>query len=64
MDKATGLVLHVAGLAETVNAWKPYCSESNYDGSNPSIGIYIFLFWIYFILTNAQLKLCSNTSII
>jgi hypothetical protein len=42
MDEATGLFLHVVGLAETVNAWQLYCSELNYIGSSPNIGIYVF----------------------
>ena len=39
-DRSTGLFLHVAGVAESGNAWQQYSSETNYIVSSPSMGIY------------------------
>jgi hypothetical protein len=34
MDEATGVFLHVAGIAEPVTAGERYCSETGYVGSS------------------------------
>jgi hypothetical protein len=59
---AIGLFLYVLGVAEEVKAWQPYFSESNYLGSSPSIGIYLFTLDIL-TLTNTQVKWYSNTPV-
>jgi hypothetical protein len=39
--------LTCVGLAETVNVWHPYSSESKYFGSSPSISIFFFMFFTH-----------------
>ena len=46
--------------AEPVNAPQHYSSETNYVGSSPSIGIYIFSFWLRFKPTSTELN-CAVT---
>jgi len=62
MDEVTEPFFQVVGVAELVNAWYKNSLETNYVGSSPSIGIYVFLFGYF--LNSRTLKLWSNTSII
>ena len=52
-------------VAKPVNAPQQYSSETNYVGSSPNIGMYIFFSFLDMFETHQHwIKLCSNTSII
>ena len=50
MDKAVGVFLHVAGIAEPVKVGQQCCSEMSYVGSSPSIAIYTYIYIFFSFL--------------